>query len=241
MRPPAHRARVHSYRDIAPGVREFDLELLTGPFPFTPGQWISLHLPVGEKPPLVRAYTLAAPPDPHAVLKLCLDRCPEGLGSGYLFSLEPGAELAFDGPLGRFVLPEEAGELLWIARYTGIVPFRCFLHARQSSAAQGDAPQPSSIHLLYSAAGPTDLAYRNEFETAAASCPWFSVEFLLDAGGPPPDHGVEQILEKLSTRAPAAGSVVPMICGVKAFVRPIREFFLERGFDRKAVLCETYD
>src|SRR5436305_486722 len=70
---------------LAPEVKEIVLRSPETPLAFEPGQWISLHLPVGEKPPLVRAYSLARPADPSGTLTLCFDRVPDGLGSGYLF------------------------------------------------------------------------------------------------------------------------------------------------------------
>jgi phenol hydroxylase P5 protein len=35
--------------------------------------------------------------------------------------------------------------------------------------------------------------------------------------------------------------VVPMLCGTKGFVRPLRSYFVEAGYDRKEVKTETYD
>jgi phenol hydroxylase P5 protein len=32
-----------------------------------------------------------------------------------------------------------------------------------------------------------------------------------------------------------------MLCGTKAFVKPLRAHFLEAGYDRKEVKTETYD
>src|SRR3954466_4528044 len=115
---------ITAIRDVAPGVREITLATPERQIDFKPGQWVSLHLPVGQKPPLVRAYTLAAPPAPSGELVLCLDRVEGGLGSEYLFSLGEDDPLTMAGPLGNFAQPEDAADQLWIARYTGIVPFR---------------------------------------------------------------------------------------------------------------------
>jgi hypothetical protein len=35
--------------------------------------------------------------------------------------------------------------------------------------------------------------------------------------------------------------VLPMLCGTKAFVRPLRSHFVAGGYDRKEVKTETYD
>ena len=38
-----------------------------------------------------------------------------------------------------------------------------------------------------------------------------------------------------------APKVIPMLCGTKGFVRPLRAYFVEAGYDRKEVKTETYD
>src|SRR5688572_23163284 len=105
MSHPTQTTTVREVREIAPHVREIVLEPPPERVEFRPGQWLSLHLPVGEKPPLVRAYTLAAPPAEDGSLVLCLDHVPGGLGSGYLFGLQPGDPVTLAGTLGNFVLP----------------------------------------------------------------------------------------------------------------------------------------
>ena len=35
--------------------------------------------------------------------------------------------------------------------------------------------------------------------------------------------------------------VIPLLCGTKRFVRPLRSYFVEAGYDRKEVKTETYD
>jgi hypothetical protein len=42
----------------------------------------------------------------------------------------------------------------------------------------------------------------------------------------------------LIDRAP---TVIPMLCGTKDFVRPLRTYFVEAGYDRKKVKTEMYD
>ena len=35
--------------------------------------------------------------------------------------------------------------------------------------------------------------------------------------------------------------LLPMVCGVREFVRPVREYFHGLGYDRRAVKWESYD
>src|SRR5205823_97118 len=87
---------------LSPEVRELVLRRPETPLAYLPGQWVSLHLPVGDHPPLVRAYTLARPEERSGELTLCFDRVEGGLGSGYLFERRPGDPITVGGVLGNF-------------------------------------------------------------------------------------------------------------------------------------------
>lgn len=234
---PTQTSEITAVRDVAPGVREIALAAPAERVEFKPGQWLSLHLPVGEHPPLVRAYSLAAGPVASGELVLCLDRVPEGLGSDYLFSVGVGDALTFAGPLGNFVLPEGEGELLWLARYTGIVPFRSMLLHLGEHAPADRAP----VTLLYSAETVEDLAYRDELEALAAELPWFRLRLFVDEAAAGWSGETGEVLEALPALVGERTDRTPMVCGKKAFVRPIRDFFYGLGYERKAVKWENYD
>jgi ferredoxin-NADP reductase len=221
---------------LTPEVKEIVLRAPAIPIPFAPGQWISLHLPVGEKPPLVRAYSLACPPAPDGSLTLCFDRVPGGLGSEYLFERQVGDPITVAGALGNLKLPEPwEGDLLFVARYTGIVPFRCMLLALQQN------PLPYPVHLVYGARRAEDLIYHDEFQTLADRIPKFDYHPVLiepATGWSGPTGSENGLLEQL---APTWLPFQPMACGVRGFTRPVRDFFQALGFERRAVRVENYD
>lgn len=228
-------AVVSDVRQVAPRVIELRLNPPEPRLDFAPGQWLSVHLPVGEKPPLVRAYSLAAPPAPSGELTLCLDLVPGGLGSEYLFQVRPGDTLRFAGPLGRFTCsPEEAAArpFLWVARFTGIVPFRAIL----ADLAAGRIT-PSGITLLYCGASLDELPYLEELRAVAEAREWFALRECLDSGGAGPPDAALRVLPGL-VRLP---DLQPMVCGKRDFVRPVREALQELGFERRTVRCESYD
>lgn len=235
MPPPTYTTRLLSTRDVARDVRELTFAAPSEPLSWEAGQWISLHLPVGEKPPLIRAYTLATPPQENGELVLCLDRVPDGLGSEYLFSLEPGAELIFGAPLGRFTLPEGEGDQVWVARFTGIVPFRAMLLRLQQEPPRG------KVVLIYGAPHPEDLAYHAELLRAAEECPWFELIATVDEPDADWAGRVGPELDLLPDLVGERADLLPMACGKREFVHEIRAFFQDRGYDRKAVKIESYD
>ncbi len=119
-------AAILSATALAPHVRHLVIKPTTARMAFQPGQWVFLQLPIGPKPPLNRADSMADPASPSGELTLVLDRVPDGLGSTYLSQLKPGDEMTLSGPYGQFVLPQNLDrELVLIGRYTGLVPIRC--------------------------------------------------------------------------------------------------------------------
>ena len=54
-------------------------------------------------------------------------------------------------------------------------------------------------------------------------------------------EAVEKTLTILTPMVMGQPKVVPLLCGTKAFVRPLRAYFMEQGYDRKEVKVETYD
>src|SRR2546422_777588 len=93
MGEPTQRAKVTRARMLSPTVRELVVVPLESKISFKPGQWVSLKLPVGERQPLTRAYSMAEPESSSGELVLAFDRVPSGLGSGYLVSEPTGDKI----------------------------------------------------------------------------------------------------------------------------------------------------
>jgi ferredoxin-NADP reductase len=225
---------VLSVNDLTPHVRQLVLLPVARKIAFQPGQWVSLKLPVGAKPPLNRAYSMAAPGTPSGELTLIFDRVPGGVGSNYLYTLKPGDDTHLSGPYGNFTLPKQLDrELILIARYTGLVPIRCML--KQLYAQR----QTGSVLLVSVAPAEEELLFHQELLTLAVTHLGFRYLPLVAAGGE--QQGVDLTLSMLRPLIDDAPKVIPMFCGTKDFVRPLRAYFVGAGYDRKAVKIETYD
>jgi ferredoxin-NADP reductase len=135
------------------------------------------------------------------------------------------------GPHGHFVLPQLlTSELLFIARFTGIVPIRCIVR----SLAQHDPLPP--VTLIYRAPSQEELVYDDEFQHLRAAQRTFRYEPLL---GQEADLTDEQELIRSVVHHPR--EVFPMVAGTKAFVRPLRALLSEMGFERGGMRHESYD
>ena len=234
MAEPTQSATVLSVTDLTPHVRQLILKPQTTTISFQPGQWISLKLPVGQKPPLNRAYSMADPELPNRELTLIFDRVSGGLGSNYLYQLKSGDELTLSGPYGNFVLPQALDrDLLLIARYTGLVPMRCMLKQAFCSGIR------TPIRLIAVAPNQEEILFDQEWLTLAKQHSSFRYLPLVAPNGEA--EAVEKTLTMLTSFIERLPRVLPMLCGTKAFVRPLRAYLMEQGYDRKEVKVETYD
>ena len=227
-------AAVRSVDDLTPHARQLVLRPTVQRIAFQSGQWVSLKLPVGAKPPLNRAYSMASPGTTSGELTLIFDRVPGGMGSNFLYTLKPGDTVHLSGPYGNFTLPQQLDrELLLIARYTGLVPIRCML--KQLYAQR----QTHTTILVAVAPAEDEFLFHQELLSLAATHSRF--RYLPLAATEGEQQGVDlarSMLRPLIERMP---KVMPMLCGTKGFVRPLRAYFVEAGYDRKEVKIETYD
>ncbi len=227
-------ATVLSVTDLTPHVRQLVVKPKTTKICFQPGQWVSLKLPVGPKPPLNRAYSMADPSSPYGELTLVFDRLPGGLGSNYLYQLKSGDEISLSGPYGNFILPQTLDrELVLIGRYTGLVPLRCLL--KQVLVSKIHTP----VLLIAVAPSEEESLFHQEWLTIAMQQPSFRYLPLVAQNGEA--EAVEKTLTMLTPMVMGQAKAVPLLCGTKAFVRPLRAYFMEQGYDRKEVKVETYD
>ena len=227
-------ATVLSATDLTPHVRQLVLKPKTAKIAFQPGHWVSLHLPIGPKPPLNRAYSMADPSSPYGELTLVFDLVPDGLGSPYLYQLKSGDEITLSGPYGRFILPETLDrELILIGRYTGLVPIRCLL--KQMFYKKNHTP----VLLIAVAPSEEEVLFHQEWLTMAVQEPPF--RYLPIVADQNESVAVEKTLAMLGPLLTGQPKVIPMLCGTKAFVRPLRAYFMDQGYDRKEVKIETYD
>ncbi len=234
-------ATIETVTLLGPDVRQIVLRPLgAGLLSYAPGQWISLRLPVGDKPPLVRAYSLATPPAEDGLLTLCFDRVEGGLGSEYLWTAEPGTILDFTGPLGNFTLPDTGNDLVFVAQYTGIVPFRAMLMALQSDATFAGSGR--RVHLVYGANTKQDLAYYDELKTLSQRVSWFDFHPVVLEGTQEDVAATGSEIDVLAAHADFWRPFTPMVCGVREFTFPTRTFFIEQmGFERRSVKVENYN
>ena len=131
-------------------------------FDFKPGQFVTLDLPIHEKPnKRWRSYSIASWPDGTNVYELLIVLLEGGAGTTYLFNhVTEGSELTFRGPQGVFVLPEAIDkDLFFICTGTGIAPFRSMLNYIKLHNVDYQ-----NMYLIFGCRTQKDLLYHEEMK-----------------------------------------------------------------------------
>lgn len=210
-------------------------------FDFKPGQFVTLDLPIHEKPnKRWRSYSIASWPDGTNVFELVIVLLEGGLGTHYLFNeIGVGSELTLRGPQGVFVLPEPIDrDLFFICTGTGIAPFRSMAHY----IVDHHVPH-RDIYLIFGCRLLCDGLYNKEMQGLSDRFPSF--KYLPTYSRETPDKNgirrgyVHAIYEEICNgngKAPAYF----YLCGWKNMIDEAKQRIQALGYDRKAIHQELY-
>lgn len=211
-------------------------------FDFKPGQFVTLDLPIHEKPnKRWRSYSIASWPDGTNVFELVVVHLKEGAGSGYLFNeVTIGSEIKFRGPQGTFVLPESIDQDIYlICTGTGVAPFRSMVQHIKTQA----IPH-KNIHLVFGTRHQSDILYYQEFIQLQQQLPGFFYHPVLSREDWQGLKGyVHDVYEQLCRQNNTAETPEPArfyLCGWKNMVDEAKERILQMGYDRKSIHLELY-
>jgi CDP-4-dehydro-6-deoxyglucose reductase len=205
-------------------------------FDFKPGQFVTLDLPIHEKPnKRWRSYSIASWPNGSNVFELVIVLAEGGLGTPYLFNeIKPGDELTLRGPQGVFTLPETLDkDLFLICTGTGIAPFR----SMANYISLKNIPF-KNLYLIFGCRKKEDLLYYDELKALQDKLPNFQYIPTLSREHWEGSHGyVHAIYEKLCENKQEANF---FLCGWKHMIDEARKKLQEMGYDKKAIHLELY-
>ncbi len=227
------KAKLLSYREIAPATRHFEFEVPgLAELRFKPGQFVSVkHMVDGRE--ITRAYSIASQPEGNR-FALCLNRIENGLVSKYLFEIEPGSEVEVGEALGYFTLRNPQRDALFVATGTGVAPFRSMLLQHLPEMQQ-------RITLLMGCRYPEGLMYRDELNQLAQAHAHFSFVPTVTRPDESWSGRTGRVQAHLDEVLGERHDIDIYICGLKEMVDDVRSLLKQRGFDRKQIIYEKYD
>jgi ferredoxin-NADP reductase len=204
-------------------------------FDFIPGQFITLDLPIHEKPnKRIRSYSIASWPNGTNVVELVIVKLEAGQGTNYLFNhVDVGSELTLRGPQGVFTLDDDdyAKEIFMICTGTGIAPFRSMANYIKLH----NIPH-KDIYLIFGTRKRTDLLYYEEMKNLGLEnfhyIPTLSREEWEGRSG-----YVHAIYEELCANKQPA---LFLLCGWKVMIDEAKQRILALGYDKKSIHQELY-
>jgi len=208
----------------------------TETFDFKAGQFVTLDLPIHEKPnKRWRSYSIASWPDGSNTFELVIVQMEGGAGSTHIFNeWKENSEILFRGAQGVFVLPEPLDkDIFLICTGTGIAPFRSMLHYID----EHNVPH-KNIYLIFGTRKRENLLYYDEMTELATKIPDFHYVPTLSREEWEGKTGyVHQIYEELLREKQPA---LFMLCGWKDMIDEARRRIVEAGYDKKTIHLELY-
>ena len=205
-------------------------------FDFVPGQFVTLDLPIDDKPnKRWRSYSIASWPDGTNEFELLIVLNPNGKGTPYLFNdIAIGSEITFRGPQGVFTLhPPIDKDLYLICTGTGIAPFRSMvqlIHHQQLSY--------KNIYLIYGCRKKGNLLYYDELTALQKNLPNFHYIPTLSREMWEGRSGyVHDIYEELCQHSTPS---IFYLCGWRFMLDEAKERILKMGYDKKDIHQEIY-
>ena len=207
-------------------------------FGFVAGQWLSFKTNKADGEEIVRAYSIASPPDCDNKFALCLNRVQDGFMSNFLCDMKEGDEIGCQGPFGDFILRPPMRDTMFIATGTGIAPFRSMLHWLLSDEARHQGKQ---LYLIFGNRTEKDIYYHDEFLRLAREHANFHYLPTLSRGGPDWQGLRGYVQEHVSALARGRTDMHAYVCGLDKMVKANRDLLKSLGWDRKSILYEKYD
>ncbi|HPA22838.1 MAG TPA: FAD-dependent oxidoreductase [Ferruginibacter sp.] len=246
---PWQKANIVQITQLTHNTRSFIFQF-SGPglFDFKPGQFVTIDLPIDEKPnKRWRSYSIASWPNGNNSFELCIVLNKEGKGTPYLFDeVKEGAELTLRGPVGVFTLPENIDkDVFLICTGTGIAPFRSMVH----HIFNHNIPH-KKIYLVFGCRKYEDALYADELKALAEKHPSLqfhsvfsreNVEENLDFTHKGYVHKVyESIVQSNKANSNQPIPATFYLCGWKQMVDEAKQRIMSLGYDRKSIHQELY-
>lgn len=204
---------------------------------FRAGQYVDVLLPGGAR----RSYSIASPPH-AATLELHVGRKPGGQFSGLVFeSLQRGALLRIEGPLGEFAYadePDATEPLVLVGGGTGFAPLKAILRHVLESGSQ------RPLRLYWGARTAADLYEHAWLQERVARFPQLAYVPVLSAADAPAAAfrtGFVHEAFAADVRARVVAESDVYAAGPPAMIAALRGVLADVGWSSERLRCDAFD
>ena len=212
-------ARLRSVKDVARGIRLFEIAPDEGVMPYPPGSHIDVSVIVdGEQDK--RSYSLVGEPKAET-LNIAVKRLSNSRGgSEYMWSLKSGARLTISRAKNHFELSVGHSEYLLVAGGIGITP----IYGMALSLLR----RRSKFRLIYAAQSRPDMAFADHLREALGD----RLELY-----PEDSHGRVDLATKILALATDAEIYV---CGPVGMLEAVKRCWCDQGRPQEKLRFETF-
>lgn len=127
------------------------------------GQFITVVI----NPQTRRSYSLCSFSKENNTFSLVVDTTPGGPGSQFFEKIQVGEKMDYIGPVGKFTLASETGNLVFIATGTGISPLKAMIDYLLTKQAMQNDAEKRKIYLIFGFRYQEDIFWKDYFEKLA--------------------------------------------------------------------------
>lgn len=230
---------VRNIKDLGNETRHFELFYDSGKsMDFIPGQFVSVLCPDRDGKIIRRAYSIASSPDVKDHLDLCLKLVETGKVTPWFWSLKEGDRFQIQGPLGKFILPDEIDfDIVFVSTGTGIAPFRSMIQTLLPAGFK------RKVWSIFGVRYDNSIPYHEEWLELARKYPNFTYIPTISRAGSDwkGETGyVQTKVEKYFQGTDISGKKV-YICGLNLMIQAVQEACAKAGFPKEKVIFERYD
>ncbi|MGB2809304.1 MAG: FAD-binding oxidoreductase [Sedimentisphaerales bacterium] len=229
---------VESTRELTHDIKEIKLRL-NEPAEIThrPGQYVQVQAP-SQDGTVFRAYSISSPVYEPNVVQLVVRLVPDGIGSTYLYNLNPGDTVTFTGPYGEFWLNEDPSvEIVCVGGGCGMAPMRNIILTLYEK-------WPERVCWLFFGCRTTrDVFYLEQFEELAKKHPTLHVMYALSDGlGENEKWDGETGFIHLSADKHLETGVQrqAFLCGPPPMIEAVTRVLVEKGINSEDVFYDEF-
>ncbi len=234
------RLRVARIDQETPDVKTFRLVACHDggiPFSYLPGQFLTLTLPVGDKP-IRRSYTISSSPTQGYYCEISVKREEHGAGSRYLHDeVKVGDTLEVQAPSGKFIFTgKEAEDIVLIGGGVGITPMMSVTRALTDMAWDGD------IHFIVACNDPEHFIFESELGRLQQRHPNLHLFAAMSDLDEERENYRKGRLSRdlLAEWVPGIASKRIHICGPSGMMDAVRKMLAELGAPKENVHTENF-
>lgn len=207
------------------------------PFSYLPGQFLTLKLPVGEKP-IRRSYTISSSPTQGYYCEISVKREDQGAGSRYLHDhVKEGDTLEVQAPSGKFIFTgTEAESLVLISGGVGITPMMSITRALSDMGWQGE------IYFIVACRDPAHFIFQSELNRLQERNPNLHVFVAMSRIKEPIDgyYAGRLTKERLAEWVPDIASKWVHLCGTPPMMDATKQMLAELGVPADKIHTENF-